>query len=89
MEQKKDEKKCDICKNNATTICYDCSFYLCNSCFEFIHQKNRNLGLRIKKCPGSVLVQDTSTEIFNKNIRKMKFFKYNFVHGHVLDKKKQ
>ena len=43
MEQKKDEKKCDICKNNATTICYDCSFYLCNSCFEFIHQKNRNL----------------------------------------------
>ena len=42
MEQIADRKKCDICKNNATIICYDCSFYLCDTCFEFIHKNNVN-----------------------------------------------
>ena len=37
-----EEKKCELCKENATNICYDCSFYLCDSCFRFLHEKKTN-----------------------------------------------
>ena len=43
MEDKVIEKICDICKETATNLCFDCSFYLCDSCFRFIHEKKRNL----------------------------------------------
>lgn len=36
------EKICEICKEKATSICFDCSFYLCDDCFQFIHAKNAN-----------------------------------------------
>ena len=37
------EKKCELCKEPATNICFDCSFYLCDSCFRFLHQKKANM----------------------------------------------
>ena len=43
MEDKIEERKCEICKEKATNICFDCSFYLCDSCFKFIHEKKANL----------------------------------------------
>ena len=36
-------KNCELCKEAATNICFDCSFYLCDSCFEFLHEKKLNL----------------------------------------------
>ena len=42
MEGKKEERKCELCKDKATTICYDCSFYLCDGCFKFLHEKEAN-----------------------------------------------
>ena len=36
-------KQCELCKETATNICFDCSFYLCDSCFEFLHEKKANL----------------------------------------------
>ena len=42
MEEKLVEQKCDICKEKATKICFDCSYYLCDDCFEFIHKKDAN-----------------------------------------------
>ena len=42
MEDKIEERICEICKEKATNIRFDCSFYLCDSCFRFIHEtKNR------------------------------------------------
>ena len=43
MEDKIEERICEICKEKATNICFDCSFYLCDSCFRFIHEKKANL----------------------------------------------
>ena len=38
------EKKCELCEEKATSICFDCSFYLCDSCFTFIHEKKAKAG---------------------------------------------
>ena len=37
------KKSCELCKLTATTICYDCSFYLCDSCFDYLHEKSENM----------------------------------------------
>ena len=31
-------KKCDICKGDATSLCYKCMFYFCDSCFQIAHK---------------------------------------------------
>ena len=36
-------KMCELCKEIATCICFDCSFYLCDSCNKFLHEKKKNL----------------------------------------------
>ena len=35
-------KKCDICDSNATCLCFSCISYFCESCFKFIHDKQKN-----------------------------------------------
>lgn len=42
MEGRNEEKKCELCKSQATNICFNCSFYLCDSCFEFLHKQKSN-----------------------------------------------
>ena len=43
MEKIKDkEKLCELFKDLADKICFDCSFYLCDSCFKFLHEKKAN-----------------------------------------------
>ena len=42
MEEKMEERKCEICKEKASCMCFDCSFYLCDNCFQFIHEKEAN-----------------------------------------------
>ena len=32
-------KKCELCENNATSLCFQCYMYLCDSCYKFIHDK--------------------------------------------------
>ena len=34
--------KCEICEENAENLCLLCNSYLCEGCFKFIHQKNKN-----------------------------------------------
>ena len=46
MKEQK-EKLCELCKEIADYICFDCSFYLCDSCFEFIHEKEANAEHKI------------------------------------------
>ena len=40
MKDTVEDRHCEICKEKATNICFECSFYLCDSCFKFIHEKN-------------------------------------------------
>ena len=57
-----DDKKCELCKEQATNICYECCLYLCASCFLYLHEKKANLFHKKEdidpfisidiKCPG-------------------------------------
>ena len=38
----KNSKECDICGNNATSLCFECINYFCDACYKFIHDKQRN-----------------------------------------------
>ena len=33
------DRKCEICEENATNLCFKCMSYFCDSCFKFIHEK--------------------------------------------------
>ena len=46
---KKSSKKCDICENDASSLCFDCIMYLCESCFKFIHDKKKNSNHKTEK----------------------------------------
>ena len=35
-------KKCEICKEYATSLCLKCTSYFCDSCSKFIHNKKEN-----------------------------------------------
>jgi len=35
-------KKCEICKKEAKNLCLVCMNYFCDSCYEFIHEKEAN-----------------------------------------------
>ena len=38
MEENLLIKKCDFCKGDATSLCYKCMFYFCDSCFQISHK---------------------------------------------------
>ena len=40
----KAQKSCELCKESATCVCFNCSFYLCDSCFDYIHENEENSG---------------------------------------------
>ena len=35
-------KKCDICDEDATSLCFNCKQYFFESCYKFIHNKQKN-----------------------------------------------
>ena len=35
-------KICEICNLNATSLCFQCSSYFCDSCSKFVHDKQVN-----------------------------------------------
>ena len=43
MEDKSEHlKKCDICASYATSLCFKCLNYYCDTCFKFVHDKQIN-----------------------------------------------
>ena len=32
-------KYCELCEANATSLCFECLEYFCDSCFKIIHEK--------------------------------------------------
>ena len=50
MNQKSSNiKKCEICENEATSLCFKCISYFCDSCYKFIHDKQNNSLHKRKK----------------------------------------
>ena len=41
-EAKKNFKKCEICKDDATSLCLECISYYCDECYKYIHNKKEN-----------------------------------------------
>ena len=35
-------KLCEICKNKASNICYQCFTYFCDTCYTYVHEKEAN-----------------------------------------------
>ena len=42
-------KKCEVCGINATSLCFQCIAYFCDSCFKLIHDKEINSGHKKEK----------------------------------------
>ena len=41
-------KQCEICEKEATSLCFKCINYFCDSCYKLIHdKKNNNLHKKI------------------------------------------
>ena len=41
-KSQKKHKLCDICGNDATSLCFECTMYFCDSCFKMLHDKQKN-----------------------------------------------
>ena len=50
-ENPKNIKICDLCKSQATNICFNClyNYYFCDSCHKFIHKKKENINHKTEK----------------------------------------
>ena len=42
MEKNKNIKECDICGVDSTCLCFNCIQYFCESCYKYIHDKQKN-----------------------------------------------
>ena len=49
MEVKPVIKKCDICQEDASSLCFQCMFYFCDSCFKLAHNKEKNKNHKKEK----------------------------------------
>ena len=38
---KKNYKLCEICDNEATSLCLKCVSYFCDKCFKYVHENNK------------------------------------------------
>ena len=41
-DKRKNIKVCEICKNDANCLCFQCISYFCDSCYKFVHDKKTN-----------------------------------------------
>ena len=42
-------KKCELCKINATCLCFQCTNYFCDKCYKFIHDMEVNSNHKKEK----------------------------------------
>ena len=40
--KKSNNKKCNICGIDATSLCLECTNYYCDACFKYVHDKEIN-----------------------------------------------
>ena len=61
-EEETGDWKCELCKDNANNICFDCSFYLCDNCFDFLHKKKANLEHKKEKIESFISIDFKCSE---------------------------
>ncbi len=49
IPKKNDNKKCDMCGENATSLCFKCQMNLCDSCIKIIHSIKLNSQHKTEK----------------------------------------
>ena len=37
------EKLCEICGETAKNLCFECKSYFCDLCYNFVHEKKKNV----------------------------------------------
>ena len=52
-----ENKKCQICKEIPTYLCYDCKNYYCDKCFKFIHDIQVNPNHKREKIDSLIQVE--------------------------------
>ena len=62
-ENQKNFKYCDLCKSQATSLCFECLCnYYCDSCFKFIHDKKENNNHKKEKIDYFLPIEKRCTE---------------------------
>ena len=44
MDKENQLKKCELCKEIATSLCFICNSYFCNQCYKYVHDKKININ---------------------------------------------
>ena len=47
--EKKNQKLCEICGNDANCLCFKCISYFCEECYKYVHDKKINAQHRKEK----------------------------------------
>ena len=66
QENKKQQKFCELCGEEAVALCFKCMIYFCDSCFKFIHDKKININHKKEKIDYFVPI-DTKCPIHPKD----------------------
>ena len=37
-------KECELCKDNASCLCFKCNNYYCEQCYKYVHDKKNNIN---------------------------------------------
>ena len=55
MEESQFIKKCEVCKGDASSLCFKCMLYFCESCFKIAHKNEESKSHQKEKidyfCP--------------------------------------
>ena len=50
MDKKiENSKYCDMCGENATSLCFKCAMYFCDSCYKLVHNMKKNSNHKKEK----------------------------------------
>ena len=63
----KNIKECEVCKKQATNICYECFIYFCDSCYKIAHENFQNNKHKNSKIDYYIPI-DTKCKIHPKNV---------------------
>ena len=61
-------KKCEICKEYATSLCMKCMSYFCESCFKYVHDKKENSQHKKEKIDYNVPIDTRCPDHSGNNI---------------------
>ena len=58
-------KECEVCRRQATNICYECFIYFCDSCYKIAHENLKNNNHKKEKIDYFIPI-DTKCQVHPK-----------------------